>query len=439
MDPFISRDTMHYTGTDAANNPGRTSLNKLAVRFALIATIFTGLLLWRSPYLFLNPRFWAEEGLLYYNALQTGNSPITLVVNGNYQLILNLSAYAATLASARWAPAATTYFGLLIALGCVLLICKVSIENEWRLSKTALVAAVLALVAQGYEVYLSGTNSQWLCPLSLLLIGMLSLRDKSRLANVCLYTWVTVCAFSGVPSSLMAPVLLLRGIAYRSPRHTCAGIILGVGAIVQIAVIALHPHPDRSFHPTLLLMTAPWLLQTVCSPLATAGWTEHLIALLRLKQSAFLLAMAYVVLLTVAAFALVAGYRGSRYKAPAVALAATWIFVPTIQVFGALGAPDGLISGWNSGRYFFIGVASFILLLGFAANSSSQILRWPASALLILALGAGVYQVNHGSWKSFMLHGPSWRDEVRACGDHRPCPVQAWPGGPGWTFNLYRQ
>lgn len=144
-------------------------------------------------------------------------------------------------------------------------------------------------------------------------------------------------------------------------------------------------------------------------------------------------------LLLIAAFALVASYREAKDKTTVIVLALVWILVPSIQTLGALGDTRKLISGWMHGRYFFIGVVCFVTLLGIAANRASLAIRLPALSLLLMALCAGLYQARHGAWRGTMLEGPSWSEQVAACEGRRPCQVQAWPAGPGWTFLLHRK
>lgn len=223
------------------------------------------------------PRFWAEEGQFYYNVLQSGDSPLTLVMRGNYQLITNLICYVATLVPTEWAAHVTTYGSLLVASWCIVLFSRFSIENGWPLTRAAMAVAILALCAQGYEVYLTSTNVQWLCAVSLLFIGITSWADLRGTRKALLYTWVAICALSGVPASIMTPVFLVKGTLLRSGIHFRLGLILAVGTAIQAAIIILHPQPDRLLSPTVLTMTAPWLLQTVASPIFTGGGTELLV------------------------------------------------------------------------------------------------------------------------------------------------------------------
>lgn len=434
---FFSKQAMHPDA--AAADTARQKLSLDEHRPLLLGILFIGLLLWRSPNLFLHPRFWAEEGQFYYNVLQSGDSPLTLVMRGNYQLITNLICYVATLVPTEWAAHVTTYGSLLVASWCIVLFSRFSIENGWPLTRAAMAVAILALCAQGYEVYLTSTNVQWLCAVSLLFIGITSWADLRGTRKALLYTWVAICALSGVPASIMTPVFLVKGTLLRSGIHFRLGLILAVGTAIQAAIIILHPQPDRLLSPTVLTMTAPWLLQTVASPIFTGGGTELLVFFLLWLQSNAALVLAYVVLLLIAAFALVASYREAKDKTTVIVLALVWILVPSIQTLGALGDTRKLISGWMHGRYFFIGVVCFVTLLGIAANRASLAIRLPALSLLLMALCAGLYQARHGAWRGTMLEGPSWSEQVAACEGRRPCQVQAWPAGPGWTFLLHRK
>lgn len=428
---------MHLDATTTSAEKLKLKLDEH--RTLLLGILFIGLLLWRSPNLFLHPRFWAEEGQFYYSTLQNGTSPLTLVMRGNYQLITNLICYVATFVPTEWAAHVTTYSSLLVALWCIILFSRFSIENGWPLTRAAIAVAIFALCAQGYEIYLNSTNVQWLCSWSLLFIGIVSWVNLRGIRKAFLYAWVAICALSGVPSAIMAPLFLIKGTVFRSAIHLRLGLILAVGTAIQVTVIILHPHPDRLLSPTALAMTAPWLLQTVASPIFTGGLTEFLVFFLHWLQSGPALAMAYVVLVSIAVFALVASYREAKDKATVIVLALVWILVPIIQSLGALGDTHKLISGWMHGRYFFIGVVCFITLLGIAANGASPVVRLTAMSLLLIALCASLYQARHGAWRAYMLDGPSWSDQVAACEGHRPCQVQAWPAGPDWTFTLYRK
>jgi hypothetical protein len=410
-------------------------------RIALLVILFAGLLAWRSPILLTEPRFWGEEGRYYYEALQTSRwSVFTLVVRGNFQLITNVGATIATLVPAVWAPAITTYFGFALAASCIYLFGLFARENGWTFFAAILTVAVFALLAQGYEVYLSTVNAQWLCAISLLFLSVLSLNDLSTAKKGVLYVWVGICALSGVPPVVLTPFFFLAARLRRSRSHLYCAMILATGAVIQIIIICLHPQLGRNFHPDFVSLTAPWLLQTVASPLLTAEYTDSLLLHLHAWGSITSYALVFGSLFVVALGSMIYAYKAAPMKSIPLLLASMWICVPTVQVFGALGGNSaGLISGWQGGRYFFLGVFCFVLLLGLVANATRRVYRRIAIAILVWMALVGIYQARHGDWKGFAFSGPSWRASISKCGDTRPCDVQAWPGGPDWAFMLYRR
>src|SRR5258705_5805137 len=127
-------------------------------RIAFSSTYACGLvaffaLLFRSPDLFRHPRFWAEEATLYVSAAWNFGIGVMLAVfNGNYQFLVNLSAYFASLVPYRFSPYVTTY----ISLAAIILVSVVfSVALSRRKISPWLVfifVVTLALLPGGYEI-----------------------------------------------------------------------------------------------------------------------------------------------------------------------------------------------------------------------------------------------------------------------------------------------
>jgi hypothetical protein len=414
------------------------SLSRPISPIAVYVLLFVVILALRAPQLLLHPRFWAEEATHYYNALQGDQSPFSLIVNGNYQLIVNLVVWLAVSVPAEWAASVTTYFSLAVACFCVYLIGRLAVQEKWPKHVAILVVVAIALCAQGYEVLLSTTNVQWLCAVSLLLIRMLDREHDSEAGKRALYAWVALCALSGVPSAVMTPLFFIKTrFIERSRSDLHFGVILLLGTLVQLAIILTHPHADRQFSPTPLLLTAPLLLQTIVSPLLAADQTFAFIVFLQMNRA--YIPLAYAALIGIAVFVVVGAFS-SRTRTSVVAMTLlAWLFVPTVYIFGSLGEPLYMISGWMSGRYFFIGVVCFLLLVGMCATAGRAWIRWAGHLLLLMCVCAGLYQTIHLSeWRRQFVHGASWRTQVQACQDTRPCKVGVWPISPTWTFQLQR-
>lgn len=410
-------------------------------RAAFLALLFAGVLFWRSPGLLLGPRLWAEEGRHYYAALQGADflSVFELVVRGNFQLLANAIAWCATLVPARYAAYVTTYASLLFAAALAALVGVLSMQQRWPLWLGGAIVAVLALLPQGYEIYLTATNVQWVCSACMLVLAVIDAQDWKSPQRGAAYAFAAVAGLTGVCSAMLAPVFLARRWLARSPAHFRIGLILTGCAMLQIAVILGRPHPDRAFPLSPLILTLPLALQSVLSPLLGAGAVDDLIGLAggRTFPSAWLAAI-YVAAIIPAAFAVGAAWHASKDKVLALTLAGSWLGVSLINVIGSLGDPTSLISGTGASRYFFVGAACFVLLLGTVASAGQSWRRRMAAVLLVTMLAVGIAQIYVGEWKEGIVRGEPWQATVDRCGSTRPCKVEGWPGGQAWVFELTR-
>jgi hypothetical protein len=410
-------------------------------RIAFLVLLFALVLFWRSPELLQNPRFWAEEGRCYYAPLQGADffSTFGLIVRGNFQLLLNWIAYGATLVPARYAAHVTTYASLLPAAALAALVGAVSVQQRWPLALAGLIVVILALLPQGYEVYLTATNVQWILSVCVLLIAVIDAKNWKDSHRYGAYAFAAVSGLTGVCSAMLAPVFLVRRWISPSRPHFDIGLILGACAVVQAAVIVGHVHPDRSFPSSPLVLTLPVALQSILAPLIGAGPVDHLAALPgnRLPMPIWLVAI-YCSSLLPAGFAVAAAVNRSGDRKFPMTLAAAWAAVSTLNVAGSIGDPAYLVSGWSGARYFFLGAVCFVLLLGAAASGAKTWSSRLATALLLAMLATGVTQRYLGAWKDQFTKGEPWQALVDRCASRRPCTVEAWPGGPGWAFELRR-
>lgn len=385
----------------------------------------------KAPGLFLDPRFWGEEGAVFYPRFlhQSIFEALTFVFIGTLQVWTNAAIYAATFVPLELAPAVTTgisFIVLLIAawqLGLLL--------QAYRVPRFPAGLAVLSfcLLPATYEVWLSATNLQWIFQLSaLLVVAMPSAWHERHWRGGA--AWLLVCGLSGVPAVLLAPVLLARAAIERSRAVAVEAGALVVCGLVQAAALALSPslHAGRTFSATFFTLTLPTLLQTIGSPLVGADRVNHLADLI--KGSNLLMGGVLAALIAVLA-ALVWLVRGAAWR-DARWIVAAWLSVPVIQSVLAINPPT-LISGASGARYFMAGSVALCLVLALAARAAT----WRghvAVALLLVMLCSGVVDWRTGGFNRAMLSGPSWRDQAVACGAR--CEIEIWPGS--WKTRIER-
>lgn len=398
--------------------------------------LFVVLAFIKAPILFRDPRFWAEEGTAFFQQFLTKSfiESIFTTYIGSYLFLTNLSTFLATLVPLKHAPAVTTYFALAIHSIVAVQIGLFAKEHKMPIGIGLLLIVAWAFLPATYEVWLTATNIQWVTGVSMLLVLAMPGPALDRARSIYL-TWSIICALSGVPATILAPLFVGRFILEKNKSALWIGLTLGAGAILQIAVIANSVVTGRSFSRSILSLLRPIALQTTLvsflGPAATEDIAKHV------RSAPLASAMTYLTLIIgggLAAMAFVAPWKSpGRLIAIYILLAA--ILVSVVQVFGSLGDPAGMISSMAGGRYFLFGQVALCLILALGTASSNIHLKRLAAILLLTICIVQVEQkMGKPALFSPILTGPSWRQQVKRCQPDQPCRIEIWP--PGWHLDV---
>lgn len=385
--------------------------------------LLVAVLLLIAPHLFLDPRFWAEEGSLYYfEAMKTGPLSILAVHNGNYQVLTNVFAWLATLVDPLYAPAVTTLLATAV-MGVVALQIGLALRDCGVRPGIASLVVVAWLLSLG-ELTANTTNVQWLGALSMLLLAVQNVGAWRR-STVCLVVlWVASWGMTGVPSALVSPVLLLRGLLTQSRRHIGFGCVLGVCAIAQVAIIFGSDVSNRSFDFGLQTLVLPAFMQSIYALLIGAGPTRFLARLAPdLTWALALLAMGIGALCALVYF--------SSNRAIALVLVVAFVLAGLVQTFGAIGPVShriAMLSPPFASRYFATGTLTVLFLIALVKPAP-----YVSAALLVLIFANLMPQAIklHGNQRS---EYPSWSEQVARC--RGECTIALWP--KGWSVPVKR-
>ena len=150
--------------------------------FIYVAIVFT-----KAPTLFTDPRFWAEEGVVFFPRCQKGGfiECISYLHLGSYQLLANVAVYLSTKVPLVFAPSVTSFFAL--ALQTVVAAQLFILAKAYRLSTAValLLWSAWALLPQTFEVDMSATNMRWNAGASVLLIFAMPLEWLTERWKVC--------------------------------------------------------------------------------------------------------------------------------------------------------------------------------------------------------------------------------------------------------------
>jgi hypothetical protein len=382
---------------------------------AILAAIFVIVAALKSFDLFIHPRFWAEEGSEYFPRIQSmpGGSGLLLSYRGNFQLFENMLVWLATLVPLDKAPFITTYGAL--AVHTVVAAQLGLFIQAYNIPKIAgfLLVVAWAFLPSAYEVWLTATNVQWVLGCSALLIALMPLEWLQR-HRYRIWGWFLVCGLSGIPSVLVAPVVILRFIVEKSSIFVGFASSLAVCAVIQILVLKSGGSVAREFSLSPTVIIVPTILQTVITPLFGNEIGAKLLAVSFLSIA--------LIGLFVAGLAVWAAKDHSRIL---TILLPAWGFITIVQVFASIGASD-LLRLVNGSRYFMVGSLCFCLTLALGMKSRSLTARCVAASLLSAIALSGIGQRWNGTWPAYFLQGPAWAPQIDAC-TVTVCKVLVWP------------
>lgn len=393
----------------------------------------------RTPDLFRHPRFWAEEGALYFRAMRDLPllGALSFVANGNYQFLTNLFVELSILSPPRQAAVATTYLPLAVAAYGAFLMARVLVSSGCSAVSVAVACLLFAAQTAGYEVFLSATNVQWVCSAVALLLALQDDVGATSAPAWRRYAALAACGLTGTPSCILLPLFL--ALAWLRPtryRFTLAAV-LAAAAALQCGVILAHAgQVHRQFQLTPQTLAA-FVLHTVLAGFLPVDGVESMTAVLRAHGPHWGGSAAQLTLVGLAGLGILTVLARDRLGAVlAVALAATAVQVGLVNAFGQLGKADDLLGGWAGARYFFCPSTCLIVILAAGSSADVRSLRVVAGLLVFMALGDAALSRIDAGWSGLFMTGPSVSGGVDRCRVAGPCRVPVGPNGSGMAVDL---
>lgn len=379
----------------ASKNPNKVRYWAWAGAGVLLAWL---LVFSRRPDAFLNPQFWAEDGVVWYRqAYEIGWRTLLLPQNGYFQTVSKLTGMLSQLVSLAWAPLVFNGVATIFTLLPVLVI---NSERGRRLlpdTAARLFISFLYLAhPYSWEVHVNVTNIHWHLALATLLLicfddwqgGWRKLFDLSLTA---------LCGLSGIFSLFLAPIAAWRWYRLRNRHSLILAVVLGLAASIQLAAIVMTRTGTRSPAP----LDASWamLLKIFGGQVIAAGLLGEAWAKLFAHpwwQSAALLPL---LLSGLGAMLFARVFVKSDDLLRGLILLAGMIFVAALmspQISSTQGQWPLFSRPGVGGRYVFIPiVALYASLLWMATKDPLAACRWMGRSALLLVLVIAI----PASWK----------------------------------------
>ncbi len=421
-------------------NPPTKNTLRIGLSVATIAAIG-----FRHPGLFVDPRFWAEEGAVYYAfALSHPWYRALLDVHfGYFALWPNLATIVAAHAATLFiAPLVTTLF----ALAAQLFPIYVLLWGESSLWKhpAKIIASVLIVLFTplSNEVWLNTINSQFYFAVTTFLVLLIDI-DSRPAMKWSSRILLAVGGLTGPASCILAPLFFLKGRWDSQRERTIQAAILAGCIVVQLLAFVVSSTQNSSPARTMLF-NVPLLASILWTQSVSllffgpnvATFFGQLIDVGHAHESTFWL-IGLFLLVVEAVFFYFASSRLSRTQR--MVLLGSYLLFVGLSTIGGLGTEEEkylmLFTGIG-GRYFFASNVVFMFLLlanaGWEGTTINKVRSAACIGLLCLALVLGIEQ-----YQTPMLYtdtGPSWKEQVVLWQSDTSRTLAIWPAG--WELKI---
>jgi hypothetical protein len=205
-------------------------------RLGLLAALAL-LTAWRQPGLLASPRFWAEEGTLYFPYAYSHSFLQNLFHSelGYYTFYHSIITSLATLVPLEYAPTVTTWGAFLaqLGIGCLILWGDIPILDSR--SKRMVVLLLVPMICYPRNWLNTLGVHFWLCILAFLLLIEAADREWSP-RDLLRWLGLAVAGLTGVTTCFLTPVFILKAAASKSRRFIGHAAILSFCSLVQILV-----------------------------------------------------------------------------------------------------------------------------------------------------------------------------------------------------------
>jgi len=212
--------------------------------------IFTLLIIcFREVSLLITPRFWAEEGTVYFlNAYSDGIMAIFYANQGYFSIIPNIATFFSTLVPLEYAPIPTLIISLLVILIPSILIISSDSEYLRPIWAKSFAIFIIYFTTNTEEVWLNTITSQFWFLIIMFLILIEDKTSVTRNKTSLVLSLTFLSGLSGIPGNLIAPFFLLRFFCKKQKLdlHIFSTLLLTI-TIQLIFISSTEHHSGRVF------------------------------------------------------------------------------------------------------------------------------------------------------------------------------------------------
>ena len=409
--------------TSSSNKFNFTTNYKIILFIVIILLAF-----FKSPFIFLNGRFVAEEGShwFYYSYL---NGPISglfqiLTEHGYFNLWPNIASIFATFVPLEISPYITVYFAFMVKIYLFLfIIFQNSIFLKTNIEK--FVAALIVLVSPPMvaEVWLNTLTSQVYFTLIVLMIFFQSNTNNfySKSSSLVLF----ISTLSSITSCIFAPFFLIKYIKEKNKLNFLNLVSIFIGSFIQTSIYIfikinnLESIGDAHRYNISLEKIISFLYNAVYKSFLGRDLTQSIyFGIENFFHFNLIVALSSIIffLFIIVFFKKIIDNKVLFYL----------IIFFIVQSFLAIYASKGM---QVQGRYALIPGVLLIFIVLKLREIDNFIIKWISSILITLSIITGLYEYKHNNKYPHLLtciNCPIWKEEVKKWRKDNSYELKIW-------------
>ena len=395
---------------------------------------------YRSPYIFINGRFFAEEGLHFAYVWKNGFFNGLFFVEeiaGYLNLIANIFASLASLVEIENAPFVNIYGSFLVVLTLPYLILFRDSEIFTNNNKK-IIGAILLFCSPPFvpEIWLNTVNLQvYLCLISIIILFMKNLDINQKFLN---HFIVFISGFSGIYTCSLLPLFAFNYFLKKNYYNLLNFLILSFATLFQLYLI-LYSKIEDNLHSSVLTGNINFqgfdlfIYNNVFKPFFGRQFVhlfwESLVNFFSLLNHVYVILFIFLFLLSLLLMNIKKIINFLYKDKTTLYLVYIFFTVSIIIIFGSLG-------NYFGGRYAVIpGVTLILILFYLQSKIETRYLKFILIMLITSSIITGIYEfrpptknVKHLYIKYLDCYNcPSWKEELIIWKSDENYSLKIWP------------
>ncbi len=409
--------------------------NKKSLFILILLSIF----FYRSPHIFLNGRFMAEEGSIYFANAYSNNFFYSLFFvdfkSGYFNFWANISGIISNFFPLKIAPLISNYLSLIPKFLIIyfILFDRSYFTNTYQYK--ILLCLLIFIAPQNVpEIWLNSINSQiFFCILAFILIFKINDEKKINYFELLL---ISTAGLTGIYSCILAPIFFFKYLTYKKVQDKLNFITISMCAIIQIIIILYSKYKNLiasgKLHSIDLDLFHNFLYNTVIKSFLGTYLSKFFYFKLDLGPNNTVLIL--MILCVIFLFFLIKFLKKNIF----LKKDEKFIFISILFAFFAtsLIVLVGATSQYVGGRYAVLPSLYLLSLFLFLFKISINLnIRYFFLMLLILSISTGAYEFRPVSkyakyqYIRFLdcINCPNWSEEVSKYYKDNSYQLKIWP------------